>query len=327
MTPLASASTPALATNRPPTRAGAAFFALAFAAFGALAWAGCSDDAGRQTSYCDDVNCYACDAYGCSAVSPAPKPAGSGTGSGTGQTVAPPGSSASADGGVKACTTKAECGAGRACAGGTCQACGGADGPCPCTGASDCAGGEACVAGSCTAASNTCKFSSECGGGKVCKDSQCLAACGAATPCTTGFTCAKGACEPSPPAAGCQSDLQCGGDTPQCVAGGCAKACVAEGECGTGKYCNQGACVLDTRPQTNCTTDDQCGGTAQTQKKCLGGFCKFTCTTDPYCRSIDSRIGYCAKDGVCRTAEEAGAQCLSAADCGAGQSCVDNTCR
>lgn len=54
----------------------------------------------------------------------------------------------------------------------------------------------------------------------------------------------------------------------------------------------------------NCTTDDQCGGTTATPKKCLGGFCKYTCTTDDYCRTIDSRIGHCADDGVCRSPDE-----------------------
>jgi hypothetical protein len=111
------------------------------------------------------------------------------------------------------------------------------------------------------------------------------------------------------------------------VGGACVKACVGDTECGGGKYCNQGACVPDTRPQPNCTADDQCGGTAATPKKCVSGFCKYTCTTDQYCRTIDSRIGYCAKDNVCRTAAEANAQCLSTTDCQAGQSCVDNACK
>lgn len=314
MTSLASTST---TKARSTSRARSALVGFALAAVGTLAWAGC-DDSTVVRSYCDDLNCYTCDAYGCSTVSPAPGAAP--TGSSTTKPPAPPPPTAT-------CKTNAECGAGKSCAGGTCQACGGTDGPCACTAASDCASGQACVAGSCTAAQDTCKFSSECGDGKVCADSQCLAACGDATPCANGFTCEKGACKPAAPANGCQNDTQCGGDTPQCVSGACAKACAEDATCGAGQYCNQGACVVDTRPQPNCTTDAQCGGSAQTPKKCLGGFCKFTCTSDQYCRTIDSRIGYCAKDGVCRTAAEAGAQCLSAADCSGGASCVDNSCR
>jgi len=105
------------------------------------------------------------------------------------------------------------------------------------------------------------------------------------------------------------------------------KACTTDPECGAGKYCNQGACVVDTRPTPNCTSDDQCGGTSATPKKCLGGFCKFTCNADAYCRTIDTRIGYCAKDNVCRTAAEANASCTSASQCPSGQSCIDNSCR
>ena len=105
------------------------------------------------------------------------------------------------------------------------------------------------------------------------------------------------------------------------------KACTGDAECGGGKYCNQGACVVDTRPKPNCTSDTQCGGTAATPKKCLGGFCKYTCESDQYCRTIDNRIGYCAKDGVCRTAAEANATCFGPDDCGPGKACIDNTCR
>jgi hypothetical protein len=130
----------------------------------------------------------------------------------------------------------------------------------------------------------------------------------------------------------CTNDQQCGGATPQCVGGACVQACTADPECGTGKFCDQGACVLDTRPKPNCTDDSQCGGTAATPKKCLAGFCKYSCTStdatgDQYCRTIDNRIGFCAKDLVCRTAAEANAQCVATSDCTGGKTCVDNQCR
>jgi hypothetical protein len=235
-------------------------------------------------------------------------------------------------GAKKDCTTKSDCTGGQACVAGTCQACGGNAGPCPCataTSATDCAAGQACVAGSCTAPSNTCKFSSECGDGKICDNGQCLASCQAGS-CATGFTCDLGACKPTPTGPACASDPQCGAATPKCVGGACVAACAADADCGGGKFCDQGACVPDTRPHPNCTDDSQCGGTVATPKKCLGGFCKYTCTTsqgDAYCRTIDNRIGYCAKDLVCRTQAEAQAQCVQASDCPSGGQCVDNQCK
>jgi hypothetical protein len=316
-------------------------------ALGALAWSGCGP--GSETRYyCDATGCFTCDAYGCSNVS-APPPQ-----SCTGNASCPAGSvctslgcsfSCQSDatcakgeicksglcmapgaepGTPKECTTKTDCKDGKTCISGSCQACGGTAGPCPCQTAADCDGGKACVAGACTATENACKYSSECGDGKLCADGQCLASCETTT-CGTGFSCDKGVCKPTPSGA-CTTDAQCGGATPNCLAGTCGKACAADPECGDGNYCNQGACAVDTRPKPNCTTDAQCGGTAATPKKCLGGFCKYTCATDQYCRTIDSRIGYCAKDGVCRDATEANASCVQSSDCG-GKTCIDNQCR
>lgn len=317
-----------------------------------LAWlAAVACGPSSERYYCDAAGCYQCDAYGCSAVAApthasctgnASCPAGSVcTESGCAVqcvddaacprgevckdgTCSPPGSTS---GPVKECTTKSDCGDGKACVAGACEACGGTNGPCPCETATECASGEQCVAKVCIPKASTCTYSSECGDGKVCADGQCLTGCTDAAPCGAGLTCDKGVCKPAPVQNGCTSDTSCPAEAPQCVAGTCVKACAADPECGEGNYCNQGACVVDTRPKPNCTSDDQCGGSAATPKKCLGGFCKYACTTDQYCRTIDSRIGYCAKDGVCRNASEANAQCLSSSDCTGGQSCVDNQCR
>jgi hypothetical protein len=138
----------------------------------------------------------------------------------------------------------------------------------------------------------------------VCADGQCLTGCPTGS-CPSGFTCDKAVCKPTAP-------------TPT--------TCKADTECGAGNYCNQGTCAVDTRPKPNCSNDDQCGGTA-TPRKCVGGYCKYTCKDDLYCRTVDSRIGTCAKDGVCRTAAEASAACFAATDCQAGQSCIDNQCK
>jgi hypothetical protein len=323
-------------------------------AVGTVAWAGCGSGSDDRY-YCDAAGCYQCDAYGCSCVAPPTHAACTGasscaagsvcTASGCTTTCSDAVPCAKGEvckaglcaaptvdpGAKKDCTTKSDCGDGKACVAGSCEACGGSAGPCPCTtttAATDCAAGQACVAGSCTAPANTCKFSSECDSGKVCADGQCLASCEAA-PCATGFTCDKTVCKPTGTGTGCTTDQQCGGDTPQCVSGKCAKACAADPECGAGNFCDQGACVVDTRPKPNCTDDTQCAGTGA-PRKCLGGFCKYTCSTaqgDAYCRTIDNRIGYCAKDLVCRTAAEASAQCLQSADCSGGQTCIDNACK
>lgn len=317
-------------------------------ALGAVAWSGCGP--GTETRYyCDDSGCFQCDAYGCSNVAAPTHHAC------TGNASCPPGSictmagctaSCTSDsacprgevcksglctapgtdpGAKKDCTTKADCEGGKVCVESTCQACGGTAGPCPCQTASDCSGGQACVGGACTAPENACKYSSECGDGKVCADGQCLASCEAAQ-CAAGLSCDKGVCKPDTIGGACSGDGQCSGETNKCLAGKCVKTCAGNPECGDGKYCNQGACVVDTRPKPNCTADAQCGGGAATPKKCLGGFCKYTCTTDPYCRTIDTRIGYCAKDGVCRDATEANAACVSPSDC-VGKSCIDNQCK
>jgi hypothetical protein len=322
------------------------------AAVGLVAWSGCGPgDESRY--YCDADGCYQCDAYGCSGVSTPDHQACTGNASGapgsqctttgcaticTSDASCPKGevckggvcAAPSKDPGTKKeCTTKGDCGGGKACVDGACEACGGSAGPCPCSpesAASDCDAGQACVAGKCTAPENGCKFSSECGGDKVCADGQCLTSC-ASAPCSDGFTCDKGVCKPTPAGGGCTADTACPLEAPKCVGGTCTKTCSGDPECGAGNYCDQGACVVDTRPKPNCTTDDQCGGTAGTPKKCLGGYCKYTCTTDQYCRTIDNRIGFCAKDGVCRTESEAHAACTQPTDCTAPASCIDNQCK
>lgn len=337
---------PASRTSAPRIQRAAIVGALA--AIGAIAFGGCGP--GSETRYyCDGDGCFTCDAYGCSEVSAPAHPQCTGTAScppgsvctATGCTarcsdssMCPKGETCqsgfcsapgAAPGPVRECSSKADCTGGKTCIANTCQACGGTAGPCPCETSGDCTSGQTCVAGACTDVQNACKYSSECGGGRVCADGACLASC-ETIPCGAGFTCDKGVCKPGTSAA-CTSDAQCSGDTPNCLAGACVRTCAGDTECGDGKYCNQGACAIDTRPKPNCTTDTECGGTAATPKKCVGGYCKYTCATDQYCRTIDTRIGYCAKDGVCRDATEANAACVAKADCAGGTSCIDNQCK
>lgn len=321
----------------------------ALSAVGAVVWSGCGSDDNRY--YCDGAGCYECDAYGCTAVTPPSKTPC------TGSKSCPPGSVCTAAGCTttcsaevecpkgevcknglcatpttdpglaKDCTTKADCGDGKACVAGKCEACGGSSGPCPCSTAAECSSGQECTAGKCTAPGNTCSFSSECGAGKVCADGQCLVSC-ETNPCAAGFTCDKGVCKVAPPV-GCTNDQGCTAAAPKCLQGSCVKTCTTDPECGAGLFCDQGVCRFDTRPKPNCTDDSQCGGTTATPKVCLDGFCKYSCTSgnDAYCRTIDSRIGYCAKDLVCRTASEATAECLNSTQCTGGKTCIDNACK
>lgn len=321
--------------------------ALVGFATAATTLAGCPE--GPNESYsCDDSGCTVCDAYGCATVAAPPKtacstdatcPAGStctafgcaascqgdldcprGERCAEGQCLAP----GQAPGTTPVCETNAQCGDGASCVGNVCQACGGNAGPCACAGPEDCGAGQACVNGACAAKANTCQFTSECEAGKVCADGQCLAACEPG-PCAAGTACDDGVCKPVPTGQ-CTADETCPANAPKCVGGACVAACQADTECGAGRYCNQGACVPDTRPKPNCADDTQCGGGA-TARTCVEGFCKYRCASDQQCRTIDARIGYCARDGVCRTAAEAQAECTGPGQCPDGKSCVDNRCR
>jgi hypothetical protein len=200
--------------------------------------------------------------------------------------------------------------------------CGGTNGPCACTKTSDCSSDQECVAGACQASSTVCEYSSQCGSSDVCVNGQCLAACGEGTPCTTGFTCTNGACEPAPAQNTCTSNANCPSTAPDCISGGCAPACTQDAECPTGDYCDQGACVLDTRTRPDCTEG---GGQCLANQVCQGGFCLYTCSTDSECMEIDSRIPDCSNN-VCRSTAEANPQCTSQSDCETGQSCVGNVC-
>ncbi len=302
---------------------------------------------GDTRYYCDNAGCYNCDGYGCRPVTP-PSPQAC-----TGDTSCPQGQVCTVTGcetvcqadadcpqgtvckqnlcvaptgnppDKQQCTTKSDCGASEECVNNTCQACGGTNGPCSCTQASDCGSNQVCSGGLCEDKTNVCQYSSECGQGRVCADGQCLTDCSQGQTCPNGASCQKGVCEP---VSGnqCQSNADCSGGTPKCVDGSCVPACTADADCGgNGLYCDQGACVVDNRPKPNCTTQAECSSNQQ----CLGGYCRYTCSGDQECKLIDARIGYCAKDGTCRDAQEANADCLQSSDCTQGQVCISNQCK
>lgn len=298
----------------------------ALSSLGALAWSGCGPGS-EERYFCDNGGCQSCDAYGCSNVTAAPKtPCSSSQACKVGV--------CTTAGCAETCASDSNCPRGNTCqqglcavpgkppvpvtsnpdAGTTSPTDGGAMNPTECT-ATSCTGGKVCVSGVCTAPENACKFTSECSDGKVCAEGACLTPCGPSTPCGANYTCTKNVCQPDQPTGGDggTGPVTCSGET--------------DPVCGTGNYCNNGTCVVDNRPKPNCTSDTTCGGTAATPKKCLAGYCKYTCDKDQYCKTIDNRIGYCAKDGVCRSASEAAAACTGPGTCPDGKSCIDNQCK
>jgi hypothetical protein len=288
-------------------------------------------------SYCDSTGCYDCDGYGCAPrkpnVTPPPSCGAKGCASVCSTDAQCRVTEACISGACAVkpvvtapeCKVASECGVGRTCTAGTCGTCGGgsANGPCPCAKDAECKTGNVCQAGACTPKANVCQFASECAEGDQCSNGQCVSAC-AGTTCAAGSTCVKGGCIPDAVGATCNDNSQCAAPSPQCVGGRCAAACSDDASCGAGNYCNEGACITDTRPKTNCATDAQCSGAGQT---CKAGYCKYTCLTDAACRQIDSRIGWCGADKVCRTSLEASPECLRKSDCSAGKDCVNNACK
>lgn len=309
---------------------------------------GCGSSENRY--YCDDTGCYSCDGYGCVTVAPPAPTTCSGQASCPSGTVCTEGgclksctsndacergtvckqgvcaAPTTAPGTKKECSTKADCGGtGKLCIQNTCQSCGGSNGPCVCTTNSECSSDQVCAQGECIAKSAVCRYASECDAGQSCVDGKCVKPCSDDAACGPNATCDKGFCQPKPPTSQCTSDAQCSGATPKCLAGKCSAPCANDAACGNGQYCNQGACAIDTRPKPICTATDKTACSAN--QSCVDGYCKYTCQSDDNCRLIDARIGYCGVDHVCRTPAEAKPQCTAQADCAAGLSCIDNSCR
>ncbi len=289
--------------------------------------------------YCDATGCFQCDGFGCAAVTP-PTPDSCQR---AGDKACKVGFLCTDRGCLASCKDDSACEKGFVCnkASGLCASPTGPDPkPLVCAVAADCgASGFDCVDGACvvvpacTGVGCSCKYSSECGDGRVCANGACADACDATTPCATGFKCdANGVCQRSAAAVcGPNAGNAACASGQHCVDGQCAAGCSADAPClgADGKadpqqQCLGGACVPDPHPVTNCSADTQCKSGSQ---KCLDGFCRYTCTTSDMCKSIDSRIGTCAKDGVCRSDSEANAQCLAQSDCTSGKSCIDGQCK
>jgi hypothetical protein len=285
--------------------------------------------------YCDEKGCYQCDGFGCATVDP-PIPTSC---SRAGDAVCTGGEVCTDEGCLVPCTSDAACAKGFICKKGFCAAPTAKDpSKLVCGVAADCGAGYDCIDGACVAipacsgVGCVCKYSSECGDGRVCANGQCAEACSTSKPCATGFTCdANGICQRSAkPVCGAAAGGALCASGQHCVDGQCAAGCAVDGDClgADGKpddqqRCVGGACQPDPHPATNCTPTTACGANQQ----CLDGFCRYSCASDDDCLKIDTRIGTCAADKVCRSAAEAAAKCTAQADCGAGKSCIDGQCK
>jgi hypothetical protein len=62
--------------------------------------------------------------------------------------------------------------------------------------------------------------------------------------------------------------------------------------------------------------------------RCAGGVCRSPCDTSADCARFDVQFSFCdTANHYCIANIEVTAMCASAADCSAGQSCVDALCR
>ncbi len=290
---------------------------------------GCSSD----DYYCDNSGCYYCDGVGCRAVAaPTRVPC-------QGDYMCPASQVCTDLGCTSSCAADTDCARGWVCRG----ASGSTRGSCvaptehtpvphpgSCTSNADCSGGTVCDAsGRCSPPSDVCQFNSQCGAGRVCINQSCAAACSATAPCPTGQACNNGVCV-NHPAGQCTADAQCAAGQ-RCLNSTCFNVCTTSAQCGTGLYCgDQGLCVPDTRRQPFCTSDAQCTAPSQ----CLDGVCRRPCSTSDECLRTDVSYHNCVPiaylhttQRYCLTDHEYRPTCARAADCTAGQSCVDGVCR
>lgn len=331
--------------------------AVSMAFFGSLM--GCASD----DYYCDSNGCYYCDGVGCRAVTPPSRPMCLGdyqcpsnqvcttlgctascansndcaqgwicrgaSGTTRGVCVAPTETTPTRTPG--ACGTNADCMGGAVCVNGVCArpVCDGGTTSCVCASDAQCTAPQTCVAGRCTAPSNVCQFNSQCGAGRVCINQQCQAACSASSPCPTGQVCTNGICQDHP-AGQCTRDADCPANN-RCVNTTCLPRCTANTDCASGLYCNdQGVCAPDTRRRPFCTSDADCASGSQ----CLDGVCRRPCTAVDECQRTAVNYRNCAPiaylrttRSYCQTDSEYRPNCARAADCTAGQACVDAVCR
>jgi len=226
----------------------------------------------------------------------------------------------------KACTRAGECGGGGACVG----RCGVTKGEC--RGNVDCLANK-CVEGTCSLNFTLCASDAECAantcsGGAcacenpnysplnpVCSDPDCDGLC-------------LWACEASRCAipTNCETDAQCFGSKPLCVAGNCVE-CTVGTDCSFDKICVEGSC------QTPCESDAQCG----LFEACQAGECVYVgcrtqreCTLVPDLRSIGLAAGIDPRQLRCHTENGIGSclvPCQTDSQCAPTTVCSGGLCQ
>jgi hypothetical protein len=317
--------------------------ALLFGAVFAFAGSSVTGCGGSSDEYrCDATGCFQCDGFGCRPIpAPTPEPC-----SYAGDSACKTGEVCTSYGCLGTCKADGDCAKGLVCKAGLCTPpAAPPTTPLECGSAKDCdklGDGSLCVDGKCVAApactdaSCTCKYSSDCGAGRVCVDGACKTGCDDAHACPSGFSCDdKGYCvESSTPTCGKDAAGATCKSGEACVDGRCTASCTSDASC-VGKdgkpdptlRCVAGACIPDPSTDPTCNGDTACGS----GQKCVGGFCKYTCTDDTTCMGIDNRIPKCSPtEKVCRSEADVAAKCTSKADClplGESKSCVDGQCK
>jgi len=179
----------------------------------------------------------------------------------------------------------------------------------------DCDQCEACMQGKCTATGPMeCMSNLDCSGGEICQKSVdfCLNVCVSDTSCNTDADC--GVCE-------------------ACVGGACMGG--LEIMCMEDKNCDPGmVCQIDpkdpcknfcTIPLPDCTTDDDCGPC----EACNNGACiasgVVACTEDAHCPEGWTCV-LVEEDPCENMCEPPPPECISDADCGVCQACMDAEC-
>lgn len=306
--------------------------------------AGCSS----ESEYCDETGCFFCDGLGCREIEPPERLACRGDFECTvpGEVCTDLGCAATG------CSEDADCAMGHACRDSYCVAptepnptptpgacmtngdcdddlqcldgmCVPTEAPPACTVDDDCEGAMVCAEGECREPSNVCRFSSECGEGRVCINERCALSCQAdPSICPEGFSCGDdGVCVEETASPECVSNSDCDGEQ-VCLDGSCVDECSTDAECAEHEYCYFGSCRFDDRPNHFCESDTDCNEGAV----CRNYVCRSPCTENAECPRFDVSLTFCL-DNVCATTNEATSDCSEAADCMAGQNCIDGICR
>ena len=237
------------------------------------------------------------------------------------------------------CKEDTDCGAGKACEGGTCKEKKVAS---KCTAASDCPSGQTCENGACKAKASTgCNSNADCtdAAKKVCDSvSRACVGCLINSDCSSTQTCSNGVCKDNATTE-CKSDSDCKGQAKKYCSDSnkCELDCKSNSHCPAGQTCKNGSCESGT--VQGCSSNSDCktaslGKCDTAAKKCVecltNGDCKGggkpacnnnTCQAKAAgCRPACKATEFCFGDKRCLPKVKS---CKVAADCESNQLCID----